>query len=271
MQKYRAEETARSQPCPSTIRDGLEGRLPPDELCVEALTQRPARSLDRHRSWLLADGHDRKDQLAGEFRQLRDSLLNRPPVERSSWVITSAESGEGKTMTCLNLAIAMTERADRLTVVVDFDLREPRAAGLLCAKPGPGMADLLRGTHALKETLQQTDYPNLFFLSGGEATGQDADRLVRRPEVETCIQQLKLRFDYVLFDTPPINSFPDAGIVGRNVNAALLAVRTHSTRPASVQRAIHLLGAAGVSLSGVVLTSGRSISLGRPYAAPLPE
>jgi capsular exopolysaccharide synthesis family protein len=205
-------------------------------------------------SEVLVAHHDRGSAIAEEYRALRTSLLAQCPDERFCYLVTSAEMGEGKTITCLNLSLVMAERTDRLTVLVDCDLRRGKIAGHISADPSPGMADLLRGTVSLREAVQKTVYPNLFFLPAGHAEPDEVGEIIARSGTEEVISQLRRQYDYVILDTPPINAASDAGMFGRAAGEALLVVRLGKTRRESVDKAIRLLHSANVKMSGIVLT-----------------
>lgn len=204
----------------------------------------------------LAAHHDRGGRICEQYRTLRTNLLAIYPDEQFSLVVTSAEAGEGKTVTCLNLAMALTELPDRRTVVVDCDIRKCRAAAMLHVEKSPGMADMLRGTATLSQTTQATAYPNLFFVPAGQARLNEVGELMSRPELDEIISQLRKAYDYVLIDTPPINNISDAGMLGQvQVSGeALLVVRMNKTSRESVNRAIRLLHAANVKIAGICLS-----------------
>jgi capsular exopolysaccharide synthesis family protein len=203
---------------------------------------------------LLAAHHDRGGALAEEYRGLRTSLLAQCQDQRFCFMVTSSEAGEGKTLTCANLAVIMAERQDRKTIVLDFDLRKCMIAGLFNGRQGPGVAEVIRGTARLDDVMQPTVYPTLFFVSAGEVTGEEVGELVTRPEMDEMVAELRRRFDYVMLDTPPINIVAETGMIGRAVGEALLVVQMNKTRRESVDKAIRLLHAANIKLAGLVLT-----------------
>jgi len=198
--------------------------------------------------------HDRGGKLTEEYRELRTHLLARYEDERFCLLVTSAEKGEGKTLTCLNLAVVLAERPEYRTMVVDFDLRRGSVASLVGVSGSPGVADLLRGTLGLGDVIQSTSYPNLFVIAAGEAKVAEIGELLGRQELEEIVGRLRHDYDYVLMDTPPLNEVSDAGIVGRAVGEALLVVRMHRTPREHVERAIRILHGANVKPTGLVLT-----------------
>jgi len=209
-------------------------------------------------SEVLVTHHDRGGRITEEYRSLRTHLLAQYPDERFCLLITSALAGEGKTVTAANLAMVMAERIDRKTILVDCDLRKKKLTAMLGCKQQAGMADLLQGKAALRDVIVPTVYPNLFFLPPG-TTGGNVGELMGRPELVEIVAELRRKYDYVLFDTPPINVVSHAGILSKAANEALLVVRMHRTHRESVDKAVRLLHATNAKLVGLVLTHRRFI------------
>ncbi|MCX5685661.1 MAG: CpsD/CapB family tyrosine-protein kinase, partial [Planctomycetota bacterium] len=152
--------------------------------------------------------HDRGSAAAEEYRALRTNLLARYPDGRFCMLVTSAEAGEGKTVTCLNLALALAEHKDRRTVVVDFDLRGGMAS-LLGIKRSPGVADILRGSSDLDAALRTTQEPNLQVLPAGDSSPETAGNLLAAPGLGAFLDSLRQKFDCILLDAPAIGLYPD--------------------------------------------------------------
>jgi len=203
---------------------------------------------------LLVAHKDRGGPVTEEFRALRTSLLATAPDERFCYMITSPETGDGKTLTCLNLALVMIERLDYKTIVVDCDLRKGTISRYLKGRRAPGAAEVLRGTATIKDVTQPTAYPNMFFIPAGKANPNEVGELVGGPGLIEFVTDLRRMYDYVIIDTPPINSFSDVGMLGLATGEALLVVRMNRTKRDSVLKSIRLLNAANVKLAGLVLT-----------------
>jgi capsular exopolysaccharide synthesis family protein len=205
-------------------------------------------------SELIVSHHDRGSTITEEYRALRTSLLAQAPKERLCYLVTSAEAGEGKTVTSMNLAVVFTERAGRRTILVDCDLRRGRLASHFGAPASPGMAELLRGEVTLAEAIRPTVYPNLSIIPAGAAVHRDVGELFGRPEMDEIVHTLRRQYDFVIIDTPPINLVSDTGMLGPSVGKALLVIRMNRTRRESVEKAIRLLRSANIELDGLVLT-----------------
>ena len=88
----------------------------------------------------------------------------------------------------------------------------------------------------------------------GKTSVEEVGGLVSRPELDDMVRYLQRNYDYVLFDTPPVNTLSDAGVVGRVAGEALVVVRMNRTRRESVREAIRHLEAVSVKIAGLVLT-----------------
>ncbi len=201
--------------------------------------------------------HDRGGSVTEEYRTLRTSLLAQSSDERFCYMITSANPGEGKTVTSVNLALVMAERTDMSTILIDCDLRKRTMANLLGCPQSPGVAEILQGQAEIDECIQTTCYPNLFVVPAGDAAFSKVGEITIGRELEDLVRDLRRQYDYVIFDAPPINGLSDAGMLGRTVGDALLVVQMNKTRRESVEKAVRLLHAANVNVSGLILTHRR--------------
>lgn len=229
-------------------------QAPPTHTPPPDTTAAPTNGSDTNFSELIVAHHDRGGGITEEYRALRTNLLAKCPNGKFGYIITSAEIGEGKTVTSLNLAVVLAEHSERTTILVDGDLRKHRIAKMLGIPSEPGMVDLLRGEATLKDVVRPTSYPNLFFLPSGSADQKEIGEVLSRMERDEIFTALRRQYDYLIVDTPPINVAADAGMLGQSVGEALLVIRMGETSHETVEKAIRLLHAASVDLSGLVLT-----------------
>lgn len=198
--------------------------------------------------------HDRAGPLTEQYRQLRTSLLAQYPNDKFSLLVTSAEPGEGKTVTCVNMGFVLAERYERNVLIVDCNLRNGGVAAMLGLKSAPGLTEVLRCTHPLEAVVQPTVCANLSVITAGAATGEDVANLLGGPKMTETLQELQRRYDYVLLDTTSVSMVSDVGTLGRLGCEALMVVRMNRTRRETVNRAIRMLQVVNVRLAGMVLT-----------------
>ena len=268
MRKHQAEEAAKAPQAaevadPAAPPEKGSAPAPAGDSVAEARPDKPeaepkepwsAATRNGRYSELLLAYHNPGASITEEYRSARISLIAQAGDEKLCCLITSSASGEGKTVTCANLGVVLAEREDRRTILIDGDLRKASLAKLFHADNSPGVADVLRGANSVAEATRETVCRNLFLMPAGKTNMQEVGELLARPELEDMIRQLRREYDYVLFDTPPINKAPDAGMIGRFAGEAIVVIRMNKTPRESVETAIRLLHAAQVEMNGIILT-----------------
>ena len=177
------------------------------------------------------------------------------PGEGRCVMITSATGGEGKTTLSAHLAARCANSGTRI-LLVDADMRRASLGRLLDIPPGPGLADVLGGEIDLDEVLITMQAGGFHFLSAG-TPGRDPSRVLRSNHFSELLARLRLNYDLILIDTPPILPVADALIMGRWVDGAVMAARSDASRLPLVERANRQLALAGIPVLGVVVNGVR--------------
>jgi protein-tyrosine kinase len=178
---------------------------------------------------------------AEQYRRLAASL-HQVQVERGikKVMVASAVAGEGKTLTALNLAVTLSESYLRRVVLVDADLRCPRVHELLDSAPIHGLNEALKAAHPKPLILTMVS-PRLSILPAGQADPDPMGQLTGA-RMASVLDELALRFDWVVVDTSPVVLLPDANLLAGMVDGALLVIRAGQTSYDLVDRAIQELG-----------------------------
>ncbi len=171
---------------------------------------------------------EEKTIAAEEYNKLRSTIiaLTRSEQPLNTMLVTSTVSEEGKSMTSLNLAIALAKEQDHTVLLVDTDLRRPSLHRYFGITPECGLVHCLRDNLPLEKALIKTGIGKLVFLPAGEALRDPLDLLSSR-RMKDIIHELKQRYDdrYVIFDTPPASPFSDAIVLSAMVDSTLFVVR----------------------------------------------
>src|SRR6266446_501483 len=105
-----------------------------------------------------------------QFRSLRTRVLQAGEREQMrTFVVTSADMGEGKTLTALNLAWLLAQSEDVKALVIDSDLRQPCATEYLAIDAPRGLSEVLGGELRLRDAIVRLDPAGLYLLPGGQA------------------------------------------------------------------------------------------------------
>jgi succinoglycan biosynthesis transport protein ExoP len=201
--------------------------------------------------------------VAEAFRAMRTALLFSNATAPRVIVITSARAGEGKTVASLNLATALAQSGSRV-LLVEADLRHPRCHDLFGLYDVGGLSSFLSGeTDDLDELILRLDAPGLFFLPCGPLPENPAD-LVGSQRMHEALGVLRMRYDFVVIDTPPVLPVTDAVVLGREADGVVLVVKGNETPRELVRRAHDRLVQMGGHLVGVIVNDVEP-TRGDPY------
>ncbi len=199
---------------------------------------------------------DPKALITEQYKILRTNVLSlnkgKPP---KVLVVTSSLHSEGKTITCLNLAVAIAQSAKKPKVlVIDADLRRGRIAKYLGVEQKVGLTEVLMGKVSGNEALFHIDIDNLAFIASG-AVPHNPVELLDSEALKDFLTSMRSKFDYILVDTPPIISVTDSGIVGSMADGVLMVVQAGRTQRGIIERATELLEQTHSKIVGHVLTN----------------
>jgi len=183
--------------------------------------------------------------------------------------ITSSAGGEGKTVTAINLAVALAGMPDRKVLLIDADLRRPRIHEFLgqMARSGKGFADLLSDCGSVEPECYIRKIGNLYLIPGTTRCTNPTDLLASQ-RVHEVLQKLRMRFQFIILDTPPIVPIADSIILSGLADDVFLVVRAGKTPRELFQYAVESLNSdniRGVVLNDVDLQHSRYAHAYRYY------
>lgn len=219
----------------------------------------------------MIDAQGARTMMSEQFRTLRTKLshINGRSGNGKVTLLTSGIPGEGKSMICRNLGAVMAA-AGRKTVIIDADLRRPQLAAALGLTGNFGLSDYLSG-NAFKEQIVQASkfHPDLFVIAAGTLINNPSEQL-ERPAMEELIQWLRLYFDEVIIDTPPVELVTDALILTKYCDSTLYVLRENYTHKSQLKSINQLWLEGGFSNLHIIfngVTSGEHYSYARKYGS----
>ncbi|HEX7977611.1 MAG TPA: polysaccharide biosynthesis tyrosine autokinase, partial [Gemmatimonadaceae bacterium] len=203
-----------------------------------------------------ASSGETQTMAAEAYRALRTNLSyvnpSKPP---RVIVVTSALSGDGKTTSSSNLAVTLAQQNKRV-LLIDAETRRGNLHTLFGIQATPGFFDLLYGHATPSECIHRVSLEGAGHLdvlpSGGIPSHNAADLLVAS-RLAPFFETLRTQYDYVLLDTPPLNLFTDAALIGAHADATLLVARADRTERQALRFAVLQLQHVQANLAGAIL------------------
>jgi succinoglycan biosynthesis transport protein ExoP len=224
---------------------GLSGKFLPKSLALP-------RQQNSNASKELIVSHHPLSMLAESYRSIRTALLfsqaEKPP---KVILLTSPSPAEGKTVTTLNLAIALAQDGHNV-LVIDADLRRGTCHTRLGITNHRGLSNVLTGNLALEEAVQATSISGLSLLSRGIRPPNPTD-LLGSQKMRQMLSKLRESFNFILLDSPPAIAVSDAAILSVQCDGVFLVFHGKKTNTASARQAMERLDAVRAPFLGAIL------------------
>ncbi len=190
---------------------------------------------------LIVNGSDKN--LWEAYKLLRTHVLHRTKREhRNTLMFTGPLPNEGKSLTAINLAIAISQKVGQTVLLVDGDMRNPSIHRYLDLPSGPGLVDFLTSGYPISDSLVHPEgLTNLVVLPAGSSTTGSAE-LLSSPRMLDLVRELKHFYPdrYVLFDLPPL-IYADSLAFAPLVDGIILVVESGKTPREEIVHAMDLL------------------------------
>ncbi|MEX2615426.1 MAG: XrtA-associated tyrosine autokinase [Alphaproteobacteria bacterium] len=191
-----------------------------------------------------------QSHLAEEFRAIKRPLLlkafgnDKRKVERGNVVmITSAQPGEGKTFSSINLAMSIASERDLHVLLIDTDVYRHRLEEELGIGDRKGLVDLLIDDKLeLTDLFVRTNIPNLTILPVGTKHPQ-APELMASQKMASLMDDIAARYPdrVIIIDSPPVLASSEASVLALLVGQIVLVVEANRTKKANVERSLKLI------------------------------
>jgi len=200
--------------------------------------------------------HLRRDQEPAEVVEaLRGLCLNLVHAYGAAGpllvTVTSPGPGDGKSFLAANLALTFADGGHR-TLLIDRDIRRGVLHRRFKAARQPGLTDYLRDEATRDQVVQTTTYPGLAFIGCGTRSHR-APELLGSPAMNSLISTVRLDYDVILIDSPPLGAGVDPFILGTATGNVLLVLRTGYSHREMTEAKLEVLDRLPVRTLGAVL------------------
>jgi Mrp family chromosome partitioning ATPase len=196
--------------------------------------------------------------LGSSYKMLRTQVLRRlDHLHANTLAVLSPTAGAGKTLTAINLAIAISAEVGRTALLIDLDLRNPCIGKRFGLKRDIGIDDCLQSRRPVQEAMVKiSGYERLTILPARERIEFSSELLTDRRCAET-IMEMRARYAnrILIFDLPPVLQADDALAVSKHLQAGLVIVGEGRSQRDDVARTLDLLHE--LTIVGTVLNGSR--------------
>jgi len=189
---------------------------------------------------------------AETYRILRTNVeFNRKNPDANTLTLISGGPGEGKSTTLFNLAYTCA-KGGYSVLVVDADLRRPSQHRLFGVENNVGLSNYLTSNMSFEEVVRTTGVENLSFIPSGQLP-RDAVGILNSQRMTDLIRNTKVRYDLVMFDSPPILGVSDGAVLASEVDLSIMVIEHRRFPRSMLQRVKQAVLNVGGNLLGVVL------------------
>jgi len=235
---------ARPQPVPQTV---ALGRRPderadppfvPKNPCIVTLTEPDS-------------------PIAEEYRKLKTTVIRlaMQNTKQHALMVTSSVSGEGKSLTAINLAVSLAQDVGMSVLLIDADLRRPNLMEYLGIKVKTGLTECLREGVPVLSAVIKSGIPRLDLLMAGKGVRNPVE-LLSSPSMRSLFEELKRQAPErsIIIDSPPVLPFAETQVLSSLVDSVLFVVREGATTVQELQDALEIIEGAkvlGIVFNGV--------------------
>jgi len=211
--------------------------------------------LEKEQKHTIYDIFDQESPIATEMRRLYSNIRHidgRNP--KRSFLITSAERGEGKSTVASHLALTVARFRGKKSLLVDSDLRRPKAHQIFDIPKEPGLCECLLGEIDPLEAVKDTPIENLKIIPAGRRIKSPA-HLFEGDIMTEIFEKIKFYYDIVIVDSAPVIPVSDPMLISSVLDGVVLVMLAGKTPRNVSLRAKNILLDANANLLGVVVNN----------------
>ena len=168
------------------------------------------------------------------------------------FLITSSQSGEGKTSVSLSLASAFGQTSNVL--LIDGDLRRPSLEKIMNKSNHrvPGLTDVIAKSATVNEAVQRFPESNIDLLFSGSRTVKPLE-LLSSVQFTELMTELNNMYDTIIIDSPPCASVSDAYVLSTQVDVVLFVVKTGEVSVPVIRNSLNRFRTIDTEVAGALL------------------
>lgn len=190
--------------------------------------------------------------IAEEYHRMRHNLLSVSAREKIKLIQFSAvNQGEGNSTAIVNFGVTLATGGESV-LMVDADFRTPSLHESFALERNKGLTELLREEISLNDAVKKTKIAKLSIVTSGNQH-TNPSTLFKSQQLPSLLDQMRAWADWVLFDSPSINTYNDSIVLASLVDGVVMVIEAEKTRWEVAQNAKVRMEEAKAKLLGVIL------------------
>jgi len=172
--------------------------------------------------------------------------------KNKSFLITSSNPSEGKTTFAFNLSLSL-EKSNSV-LFIEGDLRRPTVLNRFIGldNKSKGLGEIISGQSELDEVINKIPGTKLGVITAGQVKIDMSD-VVSKDQLKKFFDTLKINYDYIIIDSPPVQPVSDTLILAQAVDHNFFIIRAEETKTGSLMSSIKKIKSVGAKIDGIVL------------------
>ncbi|MBX9994223.1 MULTISPECIES: CpsD/CapB family tyrosine-protein kinase [Priestia] len=190
--------------------------------------------------------------ISDQFRAIRANvhfLTNEKTCKL--FLITSPETGEGKSTVAANLAVSMAQKKEKI-LLIDANLRDPAIQDIFDIPNKGGLIDILKSEESFEEVVNQTRIENLDVLTSGSPLSHFVELLVTNT-MQNLLTKLSACYNAILIDSSSLLTSPETRVLSTYCDGVILILKRAKTKMEQIEEAKKVLDIAGAKIVGAVM------------------
>ena len=172
--------------------------------------------------------------------------------KNKSYLITSSNPSEGKTSYAFNLALSLEK--NNKVLFIEADIRRPSVLNSFYKfdKEIFGLGEIISSNIAFKDTLFTVPGTKLKIITSG-AKRFDMSDIVNKDQIKKFFDTLKMEYDYLIIDSPPVQPVSDTLILTQASDHNLFIIRSDSSKTLAFMSSMKKIQNVGAKIDGIII------------------
>lgn len=192
-----------------------------------------------------------------DYRKLSENISTLKLTKSIKTIaVSSSVHGEGCSTVAVNLAITLAKKGVSNILLIDGNLRKPSLHEFFRLEKEKGLTEVIREEIDLAEVLKESPVSNLLLMTSGDIE-IDPNQIFSSRRFQEFVTTIGNQFELVLFDSPPINLYPDSAILSPLLDNVLMVIQAERVIYEKIQKAKEKIESSGGRILGAVLNRRR--------------